>query len=473
MALLLRVTIALSFPNIIAPDEVFQFLEQAHRLVYGQGIVPWEYQVGLRNWLIPLALALPMAINKLCGFSPLVGLMLIRVLLCIGSLGIVWVGAKWGERFYGRQGLWIAGIFCALWPDLWVFAPHPLEEVLAADVLVPAVYLVGTASTPRRIAAAAFLLGLTFVLREQLAPAIAIAGIDLCRRDPKRWLIALPIAAIPVLAAGGLDWFTWGQPFRSFWLNIDLNVFRGVAAKEFGASPPSYFIYLLALDWLWALPVMLVFTWRGFGLLPVPALAALAIVMTHSLIGHKELRFILPAIALAVPIAAVGLSGLLETRRFDLKRLAFGTVLVAGPLFSPWPWFLLGLQTNTYQAFAAIAARNVSLVAIQPLNYSYLPLDILLPATAHLTTRFDPDADAFVVTRPGPDLPVPAVQLRCYRSSWVPFARNQQPGFCLYLNPNPTLQMTPTLPFTFPFPAAALPFKIPDRLTDETSHHSP
>jgi hypothetical protein len=473
LAFLLRVVVALSVPNILAPDEVFQFLEQAHRLVYGQGIVPWEYQIGLRNWLIPLALALPMALNKVLGFSPLAGLMLIRVLLCIASLGIVWAGAKWGERFYGRQGLWIAGLFCALWPDLWVFAPHPLEEVLSADVMVPAIYLAGTARTPRRTAAAAFLLGLTFVLREQLAPAIAIAGIALCRRDRTRWALALPIAAIPVFAAGGLDWFTWGQPFRSFWLNIDVNVFHGVAAATFGASPAGFFVYLLSIDWLWTLPVIVYLAWRGARLLPVAGFAALSILLTHTLISHKELRFIFPAIALAVPLAGLGLSGLLATNKVRLKQLALGLCLLVGPLVSPWPWFLLDLHANSARAFEDLAARHVTLVAVQPLNDSYLPLDILLPATARLTVQAGPDADAIVFTRPGPDVPAGFARVACYKSSWIPLASNQNPGFCSYINANPAPSIAPSIPFTFPFPAAALPFKIPDRLTDETSHHSP
>lgn len=65
LALVVRIVVALSFQNIIAPDEVFQYLEQAHRLVFGQGIVPWEFQIGLRSWLIPIILAAPMALAHL------------------------------------------------------------------------------------------------------------------------------------------------------------------------------------------------------------------------------------------------------------------------------------------------------------------------------------------------------------------------------------------------------------------------
>lgn len=35
------------FPGINHPDEVFQTVEQAHRLVFGSGLVPWEFIYGM------------------------------------------------------------------------------------------------------------------------------------------------------------------------------------------------------------------------------------------------------------------------------------------------------------------------------------------------------------------------------------------------------------------------------------------
>ena len=42
------------------PDESIQYLEQAHRIVFGYGVVPWEFRYFIRSWLIPLALAQPL-----------------------------------------------------------------------------------------------------------------------------------------------------------------------------------------------------------------------------------------------------------------------------------------------------------------------------------------------------------------------------------------------------------------------------
>ena len=45
-ALALRIGLAVGSPNIFFPDEIFQTLEPAHRLVYGYGVISWEW----RRW---------------------------------------------------------------------------------------------------------------------------------------------------------------------------------------------------------------------------------------------------------------------------------------------------------------------------------------------------------------------------------------------------------------------------------------
>jgi len=59
LALGLRLIPAIFYPGINHPDEVFQSLEQAHRLVFGYGAVPWEFEYGARSWLLPGMLAGP------------------------------------------------------------------------------------------------------------------------------------------------------------------------------------------------------------------------------------------------------------------------------------------------------------------------------------------------------------------------------------------------------------------------------
>ena len=50
---LVRTVFSLVSDNIHVPDELFQYLEQAHRLVFGYGLVPWEFRFGVRSWITP------------------------------------------------------------------------------------------------------------------------------------------------------------------------------------------------------------------------------------------------------------------------------------------------------------------------------------------------------------------------------------------------------------------------------------
>jgi hypothetical protein len=472
VAFLLRAFVALTFWNVVAFDEVFQVLEAAHRLVFGQGLVPWEFQVGLRSWLIPLALTPPMALGRLVSANPLVGLAIIRLLMVAASLPIVWCAAMWGQRFYGRRGGWIAGSLAAFWPDLWVLAPHTLEEVFGADVLVPAIYLVEAArgeARVRHIACAGFLLGLVVMLRLQLAPAIAVAGILLCRRDWRRWAIALAAAAVPVLVAGGLDWVSWGQPFRSIWLNVYLNLFKGVAASEFDASPPGFFASGIVVDWLWTAPVLLVFAWLGAKRLLVAGVAALAILLVHSLIPHKEFRFIFPAIALAVPLAGVGLAGWLAVGSW--RRAGLAVLLLAGPFCSPWNYFLLTLHRSSVTVFDDLRRARPALVAVGPWQEQLLPLDVLLTGKTRLTSLAvfdDPAAPRpdFVVAAKNNFAPPSGYALqRCYAGGWVPFQTAPPPALCVWQREQGRAGPGAVPLWNFPFfPAAARPFAIPHRL---------
>ena len=66
------------FPGINHPDEVFQTVEQAHRLVFGTGLVPWEFVYGTRSWVLPGTLAgLMMLASQFCAgpscYMPIIG----------------------------------------------------------------------------------------------------------------------------------------------------------------------------------------------------------------------------------------------------------------------------------------------------------------------------------------------------------------------------------------------------------------
>jgi hypothetical protein len=468
-ALIPRLLNALLLRNYYAPDEIFQYLEQAHRMVYHHGFVPWEFQVGLRSWLIPLGLALPMEMMRWFSASPVPGLVLIRVLCCLVSLSVVCCAVRWGEFYQGNRGAWLAGMLAAFWPDLWLMAPHPMEEAFAAYTLVPAIHLAvlnRRAPKAHYVLLAGFLLGLTFSLREQLAPAIAIAGLYLCGSSPKNWWRGVGMALLPVLAVGLLDWWSWGEIFRSFWMNFYLNLVVGIASHFFDSQSPAYFPLNLLYDWLWGAVLLVWLAWLGAKQMQIAGWVALVILAEHSLIAHKELRYVFPGIALAVPLAGIGLAGMWQADR-QRRNLLLLAALLSGPYLSPSFYMMLRWQASAYALYAEIAAQHPCEVAIGTWDRGFLPI---LPPFGGATRFTDAtgmaDADG-IVARPG-DVRIPAgfTLKSCAVDGWIPFHPHAT-DICYWRRPVQFCQPEQAPAFTLVYPPAARAFVIRDNMAPD------
>ncbi|MCB8881628.1 mannosyltransferase [Acidisoma cellulosilytica] len=466
VALVPRLLAAFGLQTYYAADELYQYIEQAHRLVFHQGYVPWEFQVGLRSWLIPLVLAVPMEVARWLSPSPLFGLVLIRVLCSIGSLSVVWCAVRWGQLSQGHRGAWFAGLLAAVWPDFWMMAPHPLEDALAAYTLMPALYLAflhRRSPSQARLLTSGFLLGMTFVLREQMAPAIAIIGIYLCARHLKNWIFAVGIALLPVIAAGMLDWFTWGEPFRSFWLDPYLNLVVGIARGSFGAASPVYYPLELLYVWLWGAIPLAWLAWRGAKNFPLAGWVALVIIAEHSLIAHKDFRFIFPAVVLLVPLAGIGLAGVWQTGKTSRNALIV-ILLLTGPYLSPSFFRLLGWQQSASGLYAELATHNPCLVAIASLDRGFWPIISVFGGPTQFTDATGAAyADAIVAHKGGIEIPAGFTLGACAQPSWAAF-KPRGPEVCFWTRPASFCQPQHAAPFSLVYPPAARAYVIRDRL---------
>ncbi|HEU0156813.1 MAG TPA: hypothetical protein VFQ82_12135 [Stellaceae bacterium] len=300
------------FPGINHPDEVFQTIEPAHRLVYGTGLVPWEFVYGTRSWVLPGVLAGFMELAKLLGYGPRLYNPLIGSALAALGAGSALCAFFWGRRFFGLPGALIAGIFTAVWIDNAYFAARTLSDSVAAHLLVFGLYAsmpAAPASAARgRAAAAGALLALAGLLRIQLMPAIAILALwslfSGLRRHP---LVFIAGGAVLALAYGGVDAISWGYPFESLWRNLAANLYYG-AQHAFGVLPVYWYVAILVGYWTGSAALVLILCLVGAMRLPQPFAAAALICLTLSLIGHKEFRFIYPALLLVVIVAGVGLA---------------------------------------------------------------------------------------------------------------------------------------------------------------------
>jgi GPI mannosyltransferase 3 len=329
-AFLLRLGTYWLLPNIHWPDEIFQAMEPAHRLVYGTGAVSWEWTVGIRSWLFPGIIAGLMEIGRLGSELPAIVNLPVAIVMTTAGCAPVACAYGWGRTLTGRAGGFAAASLGAVWADLVYMSSHTLTEIAAADALVVALYLgfplvaLGEQKSRRLIAAGA-MLGVTFALRFHLAPALLVAAIGMCgiRHSGARWRDLILGAAVPIVAMGALDWVTLGAPFQSIWLNVWFNLGKGIS-DEAGDLPFMTLFVLPFYLWGGGFAAVILAAAIGARRLPWVAAVAVTIFLTHAVIPHKEYRFIYPALMLVVVLAGIGTAELLQMLR-EARPAAFSS----------------------------------------------------------------------------------------------------------------------------------------------------
>jgi hypothetical protein len=305
IALGLRIGLAIHFPNLNHPDEVYQSLEPAHRLAYGYGVITWEWREGVRSWMFPIVLSGAMRATGWMGSGSYGYTYGVMVVLSLASLSPVWFGYAWAKRASGNEAAIIAAGASAIFFGLVYFAPKALNEVVATDFLLPGLYL-GVYGDPgnekKRLFAAGILLGIAASLRIQLIPAVAFAVVYFCyQRWRQRSPAVLAGLSLPILAFGLVDKLTLSYPWQSAVRYFQTNVTEGRSVR-YGTFP--WYAYLeMALILLG--PVVL-FLWQGARRSPLLAIVMLIVIGSHSLLGHKELRYIYPILPLGITLGAIG-----------------------------------------------------------------------------------------------------------------------------------------------------------------------
>jgi hypothetical protein len=322
----LKVALALAIPNLGYPDETFQYIEQAHRLAFGSGLVPWEYRTGMRSWLLPGMLAAVFETVKLVpGISPaaLPDVLIIARALLMGilSLPLIICPAIWGWRIAGAVAVVSGAVLGGFWFELLYYGGHAISEGPSADALMLGMFLGapggGKIAGQRGLIAAGAALALAAFWRLSLAPAVAVAGLGLVL-DGAHWnwrswfahgwrrLLGLGLGFLAgLLVLGLLDWVTWGAPFYSLIAFYRINIIDQVAAS-FGSMPFYFTVSWLVAYWSGAAMLIVLLAVIGARAFPLPLIVAVMILLTHSFIAHKEPRFALAATPLILASVAIG-----------------------------------------------------------------------------------------------------------------------------------------------------------------------
>jgi hypothetical protein len=349
-----RLYVVVADDGVYWPDEIYQSIEPAHRLVFRYGLVGWEFAEGARNWALPGALAGILWLTAaLGGGSPEVYLAVVRILFVGLSLGSA-VGVhrivvnSGGSSLAGAVGAWTWSLAA---PSIY-FAHRALSENAASAAGVWAVALLsGLHLSRRHVIVGGSLLGIAILVRLQMGLlALGLLGVLAARRNWPALRGLLIVLAVWAVVFGVLDAFTWGHLptaryggwFHSAFTYLHFNVVDERSA-QFGTAPASYYwVHIFrSMPFIAATLVagLVIGLWRSSR---AASLLGVLIVAGHSLVGHKELRFILPALPIAIAAAALAFDrGRPVVRAAGLGALG-AAALVSATTFPFLTWGQLG-----------------------------------------------------------------------------------------------------------------------------------
>ncbi len=336
LSLLLRAVLALTDHGTNWPDEHFQTLEPAHHLAFGYGKLAWEQVYGARFLLFPWLLAGIMKAAALVSAEPAaVYLGAIRLLMvAVSLLGIY--GTYRLAKSLGSSGR-LAVLAAALWglcPAGIYFAHRATPENVGTALVLFGLALVfeGRGGTSRLLLGTG-LLTLAAMLRLQMGLFCLVPlVVALSEKKGSRLVGVAVVGATGLLLLGGLDWLWWGQWFHSTRQYLAFNVGQG-GANQFGTEPAHYYLahLLTAGGPAFWLAVPFVFLARGRARWALGL--ALAFLLAHSALAHKELRFVLVAWPLLGVAAVSGLERLSESARYVGAGGLVVLTAAAGPSF--------------------------------------------------------------------------------------------------------------------------------------------
>ncbi|HEX8826014.1 MAG TPA: glycosyltransferase family 39 protein [Archangium sp.] len=363
---LLPAVIAVAQLGRIHPDEVYQVLEPAWFRAHGYGVMAWEWREGLRNWAVPLVVTGLLKVADVLGLAhPVAYRALIAVPQAALHVWMLWAVYRFAARRAGPGGGLFSALLVGLYGPVLIFAGRTLGESLSTAFLVVAMEALDRTERPTRAGLVGGLaLGLSVVTRYSSGVMVLAALVWLLGARRWRVLAFTCLAGLGIaLGLGGLDLYTWGKPFHSFFAYVDYNVLSSKAANAFGSQPPSFYLPLFFTSlpgWAWVALLLGVLARRERLALSLPVFCAGAYLAAIVATPHKEERFLYPALVLLVLAAAPLVASFVLARTEDRLRwawsaLALAATLLAGRYYPPGD-----LRGDQFRAIVAATRGDAS-----------------------------------------------------------------------------------------------------------------
>jgi len=363
------------------PDEHFQILEFAN---YKLGRIPasdlpWEFPAKIRPGLQPfLAYGTILSADTVGISNPFIQVFLMRLLCAFAALFVYWKWSKWLMRdlknatslYWMRFGL----LFFWLMPYLNV--RFTSENTSAICFFGGLLLLVQSIEYPKqgfrwKLVLAGLLLGLSFFFRYQ----IAFAGIGLGawllfqnRLKVSVWIALISGVLIAVCLGLATDFWLYDAMVFAPYNYYFSNIVEGKAAG-FGVEPIWWYLTETPMTLVPPLSLALIALF-GIGIWQKPrhplTWCVVPFILAHSLVAHKEVRFLFP---LAMPFFFLAVAGweYFQTK-YTVKRwmaialtfcLGLNAILLTVRVFSPaegrvayskflWDWYQTHPESTIY-----------------------------------------------------------------------------------------------------------------------------
>ncbi|WP_029006636.1 hypothetical protein [Azorhizobium doebereinerae] len=367
-------------PNMSYADVTFQYLEQAHQLMYGRGLLPWEFVSGARPWLVPGLILPGMEAARLLGGQAQAQIFGAAAVCSLVSLLVIPPAFLWGWRAAGTVGAVVCGAIAAYWFETVYYAGQPLQDTIATFLLVPGVYLAypdGPARSFRRLVWAGLFLGAALAFRIQLGPIVLLVGVWVARLDIRRYAAFVLGGIGPLLFLGLLDWATWGMPFQSIikYVKYQSASIGETGEGRFGFVPWYHYPGWILAYWSGAFALIVLTAWVAVKRLPLLLAIPAFNLAVLELIAMKHPRYLYPGVPFVLVLSGIGGSLLAlrlweaSTPRWRIAGIGFVFVALTSGLLGGFGYFAatFSLGRGTILATRAVNADPASCgLAIAP-----------------------------------------------------------------------------------------------------------
>jgi GPI mannosyltransferase 3 len=305
IGLALRVFVALLSTNCDHPDELFQYLEPAHRVTFGYGLTTWEYRFGMRSWLIPFLVATPLYLCKIVHCDqPAIYIPAVKILLCILSTSLIFSAYVIGKNLISERVGWLSAVFVTFWYELVYYSFRPLPDVISSYFLLGALACLTAKNSKLSPSLFAICTGFALALRLQYAPIVVyLCVLSLLFFNRKQNMqVAAGIISV-LLFCGFVDWYTWGAWFGSYY-NMCVAQALLPLDKIFGTRDSLFYVIALLSASLGVLPLAFLLSFKYFRRLWPLIGCAIIVVAVHSFVPTKYYRYIFASIPILSIVAS-------------------------------------------------------------------------------------------------------------------------------------------------------------------------